>query len=296
MSAPPPTLSIISDPVSLAKIQILLVPVQITGTPLTEPIYQYWSNLIKRHQILRGDEISRPNAHHGSSHTRGGAFPDNAKHRFFPSPSNTSISRATSSQHVHVCYPTHPPARHLYPLSLLRMAIFPLVVIGIALEPQDQARSSSSRSNGHSVQGYTIDSERDGEETGDIGEASTPIAPQFQDHASRSRDSPESAFHDTLSTLFPETSPFPLVRRLILVPAQLPSPKSARSSPTKAGSRSTPRPGGDIGKRRADGEVLKAPEDGVENWIGRIMGEVVGEVLGELGETVSTSVRLPCII
>lgn len=311
-----PSLSLISDPTSLAKIQILIVPVHLpragseTGSALTEPIYQHWASLIKRHQTLRGDEIRRPSSK--PSHTRGGAFPDNAKHRFFPSPShaNTSMSSRAPGvttghqQHVHLTYPSHPPARHLYPLSLLRMAGFPLVVIGIAVDMEDRGEDAgearagpSSKLNGNSVKGYAVDEVNEDEEqdTGDIGEASTPVAPTFREIAPRKKSSPSSCFSDTLSALFPDTSPFPLVRRLILVPPHLPSAQSARSpSGSRFNDRSTPRPNGDRGKRREDleGEVQKAPEDGGDSWIGRLMGEVIGDVLGELGEVVSGLCRI----
>jgi hypothetical protein len=320
MTSQPP-LSLTSDPTSLAKIQILLVPVHLsssnskstsvaTETPvLTEAIYRHWASLIKRHQTLRGDEIRRPSSQSSaSSHSRDGAFPDNAKHRFFPSTSNSgqSVSRGgeagpgttsssggrgpSQSQHVHVTYPSHPPARHLYPLSLLRMAGFPLVVIGIAVDTDygaHHAGPSSSPLNNQSVKGYAVAEENE-EDAGDIGEASTPVAPTFREIPPRSkaRVSPTAVFEQTLSTLFPDTSPFPLVRRLIVVPPELPS-----SSNTRNGDRSTPRPNADRDKRRDEGEVLRAPEDGGDSWIGKVMGEVIGDVLGELGEIVSQPCR-----
>lgn len=272
---PPPQLSLTSDPVSLGKIQVLIVPVHLPGTHLSEAIYEHWASLVRRHTTLRGDEIRRPYSASSSvsgqgqpnGHTRGASGAENPKARFFPPPSGTSISKTASNQHVHLAYPLHPPARHLYPLSLLRMATFPLVVIGVAVDP-----SSSG------TQGYSLKEE--GEE-----EASTP---QVLTHtATAATADPAKGLEDTISSLFPNTSPFPLVRRLVLVPPTVPSSRSARSSPVKADPRAAASAALDSGGGQGSG-VLRAPTEGTESWAGRTLGEVVGEVLSELGETVSS--------
>jgi hypothetical protein len=232
MSAPPPTLSIISDPVSLAKIQVLVVPIHLSTGHLSEAIYGHWSDLIKRHTTLRGDEIPRPYSRQG--HQRGGGDGD-PKLRFFPPPSGTSVSKTTSNQHIHLAFPSHPPARHLYPLSLLRLAGFPLVVVGVAVDPGNEG-----------VQGYSLE-----EETEEMA-----------------------------------TTPFPLVKRMILVLEEIPSSKSARSSPTKADPRAAARAALERGQGPLGPDIVRVPSEGSESWIGRLLGEVVGDVLSELGETV----------
>jgi hypothetical protein len=264
MSAPPPTLSIISDPVSLAKIQVLVVPVHLSTGHLSEAIYGHWSDLIKRHTTLRGDEIPRPYSRQG--HQRGGGDGD-PKLRFFPPPSGTSVSKTTSNQHIHLAFPSHPPARHLYPLSLLRLAGFPLVVVGVAVDPGNEG-----------VQGYSLE-----EETEEM--ATTPLASTF-DQAHPKPLTPSAAFEETLKSLFPASSPFPLVKRMILVPEEIPSSKSARSSPTKADPRAAARAALERGQGPLGPDVVRVPSEGSESWIGRLLGEVVGDVLSELGETV----------
>ena len=264
MSAPPSTLSIISDPVSLAKIQVLIVPVHLSTGHLSEAIYGHWSDLIKRHTTLRGDEIPRPYSRQG--HQRGGGDGD-PKLRFFPPPSGTSVSKTTSNQHIHLAYPSHPPARHLYPLSLLRLAGFPLVVIGVAVDPGKEA-----------AQGYSLD-----EETEEL--ATTPLASTF-DQAHLKPPTPSSAFESAIKTLFPTSSPFPLVKRMILVPEEIPSVKSARSSPTKADPRAAARAALECGSGSLGPDIVRVPSEGSESWVGRLLGEVIGDVLSELGETV----------
>lgn len=244
----PPSLSSLSDPGSLAKLQILLVPVH-TSTPLQDHTFNYWSNLLKRHTVLRGDELARPSP---STHTRGST--SNPRSRFLPASSSTSISRGGAPNHVHLVYPSHPPARHLANLSLLRIAAFPLVVIGIAAEQP---------------QGYSIE-----EEDGDIGGSSkTPTVSTFRER----EKSIEESFGEALAEVFPPSSPFPLVKRLIVVPPD--APISPRDSPKKNGH------SGRFTKTK--GEVLFAPSEGVEGWLGRLLGEVVGDALGELGELAS---------
>lgn len=249
-----PSLSLLSDPGSLAKLQILLVPVH-TATPLQDHTFTYWSNLIKRHTVLRGDELARPVS--TSSHTRGSST--NPRARFLPPSSSSSISRGGAPNHVHIAYPAQSPARHLANLSLLRIAAFPLVVIGITAEASE---------------GYSIEEEDDG----DIGQSSkTPTVSTFRQR----EKGPSESFDDAIRELFPTTSPFPLVKRLIVVPPDAPTSPSPRSSPRKNG-KSTPR---GVGKDR--GDISYAPEEGREGWISRLLGEVVGDALGELGELVS---------
>lgn len=276
MSTPPlPTLSLLSDPVSLAKIQVLVVPVQLSSSHLSESVYEHWSSLIKRHATLRGDEIRRPYTQSiPNGHTRGGGGSnDNPKSRFFPPPSGTSISKTASNQHIHLTFPTNPPARHLYPLSLLRMASFPLVVIGVAVDP-------SSGPLGYSLK--EDDEERD--------EQATPQISTYTDPSGSVNPSKE--FEAVLSTLFPQSSPFPLVRRLVLVPPTIPS---SRSSPNKFDPRAAARSALEAGRGGGGPNVIRPPAENVESWVGKAMGEVVGEVLSELGETVSYRFTISCM-
>lgn len=286
MSAPPP-LSALSDPTSLGKTQILLVPVHPvsptshTGSVLTDAVYKHWTSLIKHHTSIRSDEIAVPSSSSGSgsAHVRGGqAFGPRA--RFFPSSSATSVSRANTSQYLHLTYPAHPPARHLYPLSLLRMTAFPLVVIGItvASDSNSGAGTDGQVTNAH-ARGYSVDSEE-----GDIGEASTPRAAQFQINTVKS--DPLKALDDTLAEMLPPSSPFPLVKRVVVVPPHVPmNSSSSQMSPRKANGRS-----GDK-RKSARKEVQYAPTEGAESWIAGLVGEVVGELLEELGDLVRTIYR-----
>lgn len=270
MSAPPtPSPSLVSDPVSLGKIQVLLVPVH----DLSEQVYEHWSGLVQRHTTLRGDEIRRPysaGVGSGSAHTRGSGGPSNTdpKARFFPPPSGTSISKTASHQHVHLAFPQHPPARHLYPLSLLRMASFPLVVIGVAVESP--------------AAGYSL------KEEGDEDMATPRISTAQDDDADSDRPIDHAArLDEAIASLFPASSPFPLVKRLLLVPPTVPSSRSARSSPTKSDPRAAARSALEGGRSTDPAHVIRAPAEGTESWVGKVLGEVVGEVLSELGETVS---------
>lgn len=257
----------LADPFALGKLQILLIPIHLPNQPpLTETIYNHWASLFKRTQVLRGDEISRPTPIH-AGHVRGGGaggFTSSARARFLPPSSGTSIARTASNHHLHLAYPTGAPARHLYPLSLLRVAGFPLVVIGICV---DQGEGS--------LNGYTVDEqEEDGEGVGDVGRSRTPTGARNGDFQGA-----EMAFRETVSNHFPPTSPFPLVKRLIIVSPTIPtSPGSKSSTPRKGGRNSD-----GIG---VEGEVVRAPEGGVDAGAVRFLGEVVGAVLGELGELV----------
>lgn len=256
-------LSHLTDPIALGKLQILLVPVHGTSSPrqtIPDSIYLHWSDSIRRHASIRSDELIRPDI--APSHVRGGPS-SSPRSRFFPSNTASSVSRANVNQHVHLAYPSHPPAKHLFPLSLLRMTAFPLVVIGIGVAP------------GHD-EGYTVDGEG-----GDIGEASTPRQSKFPPH--QSNVDPMAALEDTLAGLLPPSSAYPLVKRLVLVPPTTPDSPHVYTSPRKAAN------GFDKGKGRGAGDVRVAPADGGDAWCGRLIAEVVGELLGELGEIVSVT-------
>ena len=261
MTTPQP-LSALSDPGQLAKLQILLVPIHTTGSPLSDQIYTHWSSLIKRHTVLRGDELARTTP--SLTHTRGNTKDPRA--RFLPASSSASISKGGASNHVHLAYPSNPPARHLSNLSLLRLAAFPLIVVGIAHEEEV-------------VDGYTID-EEDLDLDGDIGSSSSS-APQ------RTKRGLDESFREQLAGLFPPTSPFPLVKRLIVVPKDISSsnipgqssdrPKNVRRKSEKS-------------KGKNSNDVMYAPTEGVDSWMGRLLGEMVGDVLAELGNIVSVMI------
>ena len=191
MATPP--LSPPFDPTSLAKLQVLLLPI---SDPSTQ-IYAHYSTLFRRHTSLRGDEVKRHTSQAIPGHTRAGSI--DTRSRFLPSQGNTSISKPTTSNHVHLSFQTQPPARHLLPLSLLRIASFPLIVIGIAVD--------------ESTRGYAVETD------GDLGESS-----------SRGSDV-QRAFEGTLSALFPEESALPLVRRLVVVPGTMPRSPRGPASP-----------------------------------------------------------------
>ncbi len=276
----PTSLSSLSDPTSLAKLQILVIPLKLSSSSsplLSEATYEHWSSLIRRHQTIRSDELRRPSPESSSSAS---SFSTHARRhvpsaRFFPTSSGTSASRAPSSTTMHLSYPSHPPARHLYPLSLLRMTIFPLVVIGVAVDPGELSP----------VEGYSVD-EEEAEVTGDIGQASAPIASTSTQEPVQPPSSPTETFDNALQNLFPPTSPFPLVRRLVLVPSQTPS-STPKPSPAMNGRGEQQDQAGDAGKgKMLDKQTVYAPTEGVEGWVRKMMGEVVGDVLVELGELV----------
>nr|XP_019045803.1 hypothetical protein I302_06194 [Kwoniella bestiolae CBS 10118]OCF24733.1 hypothetical protein I302_06194 [Kwoniella bestiolae CBS 10118] len=279
---PTTPLSQLTDPASLSKIPILLVPVHLPDSPIPSNIYTSYQTLIKRYQTLRGDELSRPLTSRNRQSTYGGSsyeLPPNPRLRFFPPSTGNSISvsRGSTTNHVHLSYSGNPPARHTYPLSLLRLAGFPLIVLGVAVEPDSEVETS----------GYNVEEQQG--ESGDITDISTPTAPTFN-HSPHPQISlnqkinPERSFDETISSIFPSTSPFPLVKRLLVVPNQLPK---SPSSPRKQSSHSSDTRGN--GKDK--GYMRFAPEDGAESWIGRVLGEVVGELLGELGEITPAGMR-----
>jgi hypothetical protein len=270
-SAINPPLSQLTDPASLAKLPILLIPVQSPTSPLPTATYNYWKALLSHHTILRGDELRRSNSvptHHRGSTVHTG------KSRFFPNSNGASIARTASANHVHLAWPNQPPARHLYPFSLLRMSSFPLVVIGICVEGEEVKEQ---------VNGYTLDEE----DEVDLGEASTPIASRFNKLSmEQPKSTPLSSFDEAMEGIFPQTSPFPLVKRLIMVSPGIPSSPSPGPSP-RNGVREEVGKGYGKGKGKQD-DVVRAPESGHEAFVGRLLGEVIGQVLGELGDLVST--------
>ena len=276
MSSQTTSLSPGSDPTSLAKIQILLIPIHLSSPSsptLSEATYVHWTTLIKRHQSIRREDVGVPKALalYSSSSSRTAA----PRARFFPTLSGGPIPNPPSHNHVHLAYPSQPPPRHLYPLSLLRMASFPLVIIGIAAEPEEQTEP---------VKGYSVD-ERDSEDTGDLGQASSSDAPAIEG------DPVSDALANAMQSLFPATSPFPLVRKLILVPPHITKNSSPPSSLGTARDGVTPRKDGDGTKAEksqiGEGLVLHAPTEGTERWIGRMLGGILGELMAELGDLVS---------
>ena len=240
-------LSPLADPASLAKVQVLLVPVHTSRASLSEATFARWASLFKRNKVLRGDELAwpTPNSH---QHQRGPSA--NPRDRFLPVSSASSISRGATTNRVHLAYPTHPPAKHLDSLSLLRIAAFPLIVIGVATHSEE------------GVQGYDVGD-------GDLGGSKESGITTSMDHLL-------AGYRDTLDNLFTPSSPFPLVKRLIVVP---PVP------PTSPGA--TPRHDASYEKIGAGQQgVLFAPLEGIEDWTSRLLGEVVGDALAELGDLV----------
>lgn len=257
MSSPAP-LTALADPMALARLQVLLVPVHRDGSTsasepvLLEPVYEHWSNLFRKHQTLRGDEIIYGGSSGSSAHRRGA--PESPRRRFLPSAPGSSISRAAGASHVQLAFPAQPPAKHLYPLSLLRMTAFPLVVIGIGVNDEAVAE-------GCHVPGGSDDA---------ASKANESAAAQAW----------TQTFSQTLSSLLPSTSAFPLVKRLVLVPSQLPSNSS------RPPARGTPRPS--IAGEAQPSFIRYAPYEGGDSWVAKLLGEVVGDVYGELGDLVSS--------
>lgn len=245
------SLSPLADPLALARLQVLLIPVHRGGAEpvLTEALYEHWTGLFRKHQTLRGDEVVHS---HGTAlaHRRGTA--DSPRSRFLPSAPGSSISRTASANHVHLAFPSQPLARHLYPLSLLRMSAFPLVVIGIAVDDAEED------GQGFSISDTSIGSEK---------QMPTDTWARTFDHA--------------LGAFLPSTAAFPLVKKLVLVPSQLPQPNTPQRSPAHKDSGKAP-------WSASEGSVRRAPFEGGDSWVGRLLGEVVGEVFGEFGELASS--------
>lgn len=266
MSYTPAPLNPLADPLALARLQVLLIPVHHPGSevssegelhPLTEEIFEQWSKLFRRIQTLRGDEITYGKQPSTPGHRRGSAVdPNSPRSRFLPTSAGGSISRTANANHVHLAYPTQPPAKHLYPLSLLRMTAFPLVVIGVAVDDTPP-------------EAYAVPGKKEKKEKGKKTKKGLSEREWSQ------------TFVQSMSTFLPPTAAFPLVKRLVVVPAQSPIPGSGQRSPTGSSFNGSP-------SRQLDsGEVRRAPLEGADGWVAKLLGEVVGEVFGELGELVS---------
>ena len=240
-----PPLSSLSDPTSLAKIQILLVPVH----PISQASYEHYSSLFRRHTTLRGDEVRR--TQHASSHGHARAQSIDVRSRFLPASSNTSISKAVSSNHIHLVWTAAAPEKNLYPLTLLRLAMFPLVVIGITSEDRP------------AEEGYRVpNGDNAVAESSTSGKMATELASR--------------QFNEVIRSIFPSESALPLVRRLVVVPPGRPTRTSPSKSPVN----------GFKGKGKDEGDVRYAPGEMVDQWVGHLVGEVIGEVMLRLGELV----------
>ncbi|TXT13431.1 hypothetical protein VHUM_00798 [Vanrija humicola] len=136
------------------------------------------------------------------------------------------------------------------------MTSFPLVVVGIAVDDSED-----------NVEGYSVD-----------GKLEPAHDDKARPHPTLQTQGWDSSFRHTLASILPETSAFPLVKRLVLVPPQTPSPSSRQGTPARRSS--APRKGSSTGSQT----VVRAPLDGGDNWVARLLGELVGEVFGELGE------------
>ncbi|GMK53639.1 hypothetical protein CspeluHIS016_0102250 [Cutaneotrichosporon spelunceum] len=248
----PASLSALADPMALARLQVLLVPVHRDGTePLLEPVFEHWSQLFRNHHTLRGDEIVHSGTQGSPAHRRGA--PESPRSRFLPSAPGTSISRAAGASTVQLAFPSQPPAKHLYALNLLRMSAFPLVVIGIAVDD---------------VEGYSVGKE-------------TPT----QDKAAAAQVWIQT-FTQVLSGIMPPSSAFPLVKRLVLVPSQLPV-ADPRGTPGSS-SVGTPRASVAGSRSPTSSFIRHAPSEGGDSWVTKLLGEAIGEVYGELGELVAS--------
>lgn len=145
------------------------------------------------------------------------------------------------------------------------------MVIGIAVDGGEDTLSRTQKDQ--EVEGYKLS--RGEEMEGDIGEGeATPTLPRWFDPSeskpASSQVTPETAFDHTLSSLFPSTSPFPLVKRLVVVP-----------NPSLGAHASKER------KDKREGEVWYAPQEGLGQWMTQLVGGAVGDALGELGVIVS---------
>jgi hypothetical protein len=134
------------------------------------------------------------------------------------------------------------------------MSAFPLIVIGVAVDDE-------------LTEGYSLGG---------------------NENASRRSSKPSNdnlwaqAFTQTLSAFLPPTAAFPLVKRIILVPSTPPILGSGQRSPVHASFAK-----GIHAIQTGEGVVRRAPMDGADAWVQKLLGEVVGQVFGELGELVS---------
>lgn len=150
------------------------------------------------------------------------------------------------------------------------------MVIGIAVDGGEDTLSRTQKDQ--EVEGYKLS--RGEEMEGDIGEGeATPTLPRWFDPSeskpASSQVTPETAFDHTLSSLFPSTSPFPLVKRLVVVP-----------NPSLGAHASKER------KDKREGEVWYAPQEGLGQWMTQLVGGAVGDALGELG-VIAASLETP---
>lgn len=112
VSTPTPTLTTASDPVGLARIQILLVPVG-NVSPTT---WAKWTGLIRKFAEIKLSDVPG---------TSGASSSKSGKTRFLPP------SFPSPRTHLHLAFPEEPPGLDILPLSLLQISAFPLAVIGI---------------------------------------------------------------------------------------------------------------------------------------------------------------------
>ena len=107
-------LSPVGDPLGLARLQILLIPVG----GISHTAYEQWSRSIKQFRDIRVADVL-------TSHSKGGFRTSRADPgRFLP----PAVPPPTN--HLHVSYISH-PINNIEPLSLFRVAAFPLAIVGV---------------------------------------------------------------------------------------------------------------------------------------------------------------------
>lgn len=107
-------LSPVGDPLALARLQILLVPV---GS-ISQTNYEQWSRIIKQFRDVRIADVL-------ASHPKGESLAGCADSgRFLPPAVPPPVN------HLHVSYISH-PVNGIDPLSLFRVAAFPLAIVGV---------------------------------------------------------------------------------------------------------------------------------------------------------------------
>jgi hypothetical protein len=141
------------------------------------------------------------------------------------------------------------------------MSAFPLVVIGIGVDD--------------AIEGYSVGNETPTKDKAAAAQAWT------------------QTFTQTLGGIMPATSAFPLVKRLVLVPSQVPvsDPRSPARGTPRASAVGTPR--GSVAGNGSPGSgfIRYAPAEGGDSWAAKLLGEVIGDVYAELGELVSSCIR-----
>lgn len=138
------------------------------------------------------------------------------------------------------------------------MSAFPLVVIGVAVDDSDDEET----------QGFSLSE-----------------TPSKSSEAKVSMEAWGRTFDHALSTFLPSTAAFPLVKRLVLVSSHIPQAGTPQRSPARNNSGQAP-------WKSVEGSVRRAPFEGGDSWVGRLLGEVVGEVFAELGD-LATSLESP---